>query len=68
MSILITLGDGNVFGIDKDNNMFIGRDSEPSSLIFLGKATVQNFNRLKSNMERLQIHMHHDSSERTYHP
>ncbi|ANJ20753.1 hypothetical protein HYO99_gp19 [Roseobacter phage RD-1410W1-01] len=68
MSVLITLGDGNVFGIDDDDDMFIGRDSEPSSRIFLGKASVQNFNRLKANMERLQIHMHHDPSERTYHP
>lgn len=63
ISVCITLGDGNIFGIDNEDNMFIGRDSEPGSRIYLGKATVQNFNNLKGLMNRLQIHMHHESRE-----
>ncbi len=63
--ILITLGDGNEFGIDKDDDMFIGRVSEPSSRIFLGKATVHNFRTMIGHMERLQIHMHHDPDQRS---
>lgn len=68
MTVYVTLGKNNEFGIDSDDDMFIGRCSEPGSRVYLGKATVQNFNRLKQNMERLQIHMHHDSSERKYKP
>ena len=60
VSVAITLGDGNEFAIDKDDDMFIGRVSEPASRVYLGKATVQNFRRLIGNMERLQIHMTHE--------
>lgn len=64
--IMITLANNNEFGIDNEDNMFIGRQNEPMSRVYLGKATVQNFRRLVGFMEKLQIHMHHDPSERTY--
>jgi len=55
--IEVTLGNGVVFGIDADNDMFIAKDSEPGSRIYLGKATIQNFWRLKDNMDRLSVHL-----------
>lgn len=63
ISVGITLGNGNEFGIDKDDEMFIGRISEPASRVYLGKATVQNFRRFIGNMERLQIHMTHEGKD-----
>lgn len=57
LSVGITLGNGTEFGIDKDNDMFFGRISEPLSRIYIGKATVQRFEQIISNMERLKVHL-----------
>lgn len=57
MSISITLGNGNEFGIDNEDDMFIGHLNAPSSRIYLGKATFQNFQQMIEHMEKLKIHM-----------
>lgn len=58
--VFITLGSGNEFGIS-DSNMFIrssivsfDNDGIP---LDLGPATKENFNRLISNMKRLECHL-----------
>lgn len=66
--ISITIANGNEFGIDESDQMFIGQVNHPETRIFLGKASVQNFRKLIGFMEKLQIHMHHDPSQRTYNP
>lgn len=55
--IIITLPNRNEFGIDENNDMFIGRYNEPMSRVYLGKATVQNFTRILGYMKQLEIHM-----------
>lgn len=55
--IIITLPNDNEFGIDETNDMFIGRQNEPMSRIYLGKATVENFHRILGYMKQLEIHM-----------
>lgn len=55
--IIITLANDAEFGIDNENDMFIGRISEPMSRVYLGKADVLNFDRLLENMKHLGIHM-----------
>lgn len=66
MSISITLGNGNEFGIDDDNDMFVGRVSETGSRIYLGKATFRNFQQLIGHMERLQIHLIMEPKKETH--
>ena len=55
--IIVTLPNGNEFGIDEANDMFIGRQNEPLSRIYLGKATTRNFTSILGYMKRLEIHM-----------
>ena len=62
--ITIICPDGNTFGIDENNYIFIGRQSEPLSRIYLGKATTQDFTRILGYMKQLQIHMEQNSDPR----
>ena len=56
VSVAITLGNENEFGIDNDGDMFIGRVSEPGSRIYLGRNTKQNFQRMVDCIQRMEIH------------
>ena len=56
VAVAVTLGNGNEFGIDKDDDLFIGRVSEPASRIYLGPATFKNFQNLMDNLDRIKLH------------
>lgn len=60
VTVLITLGSGNEFGIS-DRGLFLTNNAsehyEEDMTIDLGPSTKANFNRLISNMKRLECHL-----------
>lgn len=45
------------FGIDEQNDMFFGRENEPGSRVYVGKADALQLDNLIENMNRLRHQM-----------